>query len=133
MTFDRLESSNLCLLSSQDLSNEQRHSQALSAEVQRLKENLQKAEAELVITSEALSQSQERTDSLSKLLDQSHLRLENINGGVEEAVSSAAPVCQSRSRESRVDQTPEADEGDEGETEQQLRERLTALEREVRE
>lgn len=96
-----------------------------------------------MITSASLSESQERIDSLSKLLDQSHLRLENIN--VVEAVansdsSSAVHVCQSRSQESQVDQSPEAgeghesspaNEGDAGEPERQLRERLIALEREV--
>lgn len=107
-------------------------------------ENLQKAEAELVIMSTSLSQSQERIDSLSQLLNQSHLRLENINV-VEAAAnsdsSSPALVCQSRSQESsHVDQTPEAgegrqfsptNEGDAGETERQLWERLGALEGEV--
>lgn len=97
-----------------------------------------------MIMSASLSQSQENIDSLSKLLNQSHLRLENINA--VEAVansdsSSTVHVCQSRSQESsHVDQTPEAgegsefsptNEGDAGDTERQLRERLTALEREV--
>lgn len=135
------------MLSLQDLSNERTHSQELSAEVQRLREKLQKVEAELAITSKALSQSEERTDSLSKLLNQSHFCLENNNGGAVVALansdfSSTAHVCQSGSQESRVDQTPEAgegrdfsiiNEGDEGETEEQLRKRLAALEREVRE
>lgn len=70
--------------------------------------------------------------------------MENINA--VEAVansdsSSTVHVCQSRSQESsHVDRTPEVgegrefsptNEGDAGETERQLRERLTALEREV--
>lgn len=144
--FPQLQPSNLRLrlsLSPQDLSNERTRSQELSAEVQRLRENLQKAEAELVIASASLSESQERIDSLSKLLDQSHLCSENID--IVEAVansdsSSTVRVCQSRSQTPQVDQSPEAGEshessptkgGDAGETERQLRERLNALEREV--
>lgn len=85
-------------------------------------------------TSASLSQSQERADTLSRLLDQS--RLDN-SGNDAEAVtnsgsSNTAHVCQSLSRESScVDQTPATKEGDAGQTERQLREGLVALEKEV--
>lgn len=119
----------------QDLHSERTRSQELSAEVQRLRETLQKAEAELVSTSASLSQSQERIDSLSRLLDQS--RLDSSSSSEAEAVtnsgsSNTAQVCQSLSQESScVDQTPATTEGDAGETERRLRERLVALEKEV--
>lgn len=97
-----------------------------------------------MITSTSLSQSQERVESLSKLLNQSQMENTNVVEAVANSDSSSTVhVCQSRSQESsHVDRTPEAgegrefsptNEGDAGETEQQLMERLTALEREVRE
>lgn len=132
-----MQSSNLLLhlsLCPQDLYSERTRSQELSAEVQRLRETLQKAEAELVSTAASFSQSQERVDTLSRLLDQSRLNNSSSNA---EAVTNSGPsnmvhVCQSRSQESScVDQTPVTKEGDAGETERQLRERLVAVEKEV--
>lgn len=85
-------------------------------------------------TSASLSQSQERVDSLSRLLDQS--RLDNSRSDAEAVTNSGSSntvhVCQSLSQESScVDQTPVTKEGEAGETERQLRERLVALEKEV--
>ncbi|XP_056899123.1 coiled-coil domain containing 88A isoform X1 [Takifugu flavidus] len=118
---------------SQDLYSERTRSQELSAEVQRLRETLQKAEAELVSTSASLSRSQERVDSLSRLLDQS--RLDNSSSNAEAVTNSGSSntvhVCQSLSQESScVEQTPATKEGGAGETERRLRERLAALEKE---
>lgn len=118
----------------QDLSSERTRSQELSAEVQRLRESLQKAEAELVSTSASLSQSQERVGSLSGLLDQS--RLDNSSSNTEAVTNSGSSntvhVCRSLSQESScVDQTPATKEGEAAETERRLRERLVALEKEV--
>lgn len=122
-------------LSPQDLSSECTRSQELSAEVQRLRESLQAAEAELVATSASLSQSRDRADSLSRLLHQRRTE----NGG--DRAGADVSVRQPLSRESScVGQTPEAgggrdspvtEEGDAGEAERQLRERLMALEKEV--
>lgn len=85
-------------------------------------------------TSASLSQSQERVESLSRLLDQS--RLDNSSSDAEAVTNSGSSntvhVCQSLSQESScVDQTPATKEGDAGEAERQLRERLVALEKEV--
>lgn len=133
----RLQSSILflhLLICPQDLYSERTRSQELSAEVQRLRDTLQKAEAELVSTSASLSRSQERINSLSRLLDEN--RLDNNSSDTEAVTNSGSSntvqVCQSLGQESScVDQTPATKEGDAGETERRLRERLVALEKEV--
>ncbi|XP_027138958.1 coiled-coil domain containing 88A [Larimichthys crocea] len=135
---------------SQDLSNEQARSQELSTEVQRLSQKLQKAEAELKTTTVTLNQSQERIESLSQSLKKSEslLQLEkrrastdvDATSNLNSDPSSKTHICQTHTQEaSHLDQPPEAGKGHDlsvthdcatGETERQLSERLTELEKE---
>lgn len=141
----------LLSLSCQDLSNEQARSQELSTEVQRLSQKLQKAEAELKTTTVTLNQSQERIESLSQSLKKSEslLQLEkrrastdvDATSNLNSDPSSKTHICQTHTQEaSHLDQPPEAGKGHDlsvthdcatGETERQLSERLTELEKEV--
>ena len=138
-------------LSYQDLSTEQAQSRELSAELQRLRQKLQKAEAELKTTSDSLNQSQERIESLSQSLKKSEslLQLEKRRGSADmDAASNSnsdssnkSHVCQTHTQEtSHLDQSPAAGKGHDlsvthdyasGEAERQLSERLIELEKEV--
>ncbi|XP_033499925.2 coiled-coil domain containing 88A [Epinephelus lanceolatus] len=131
---------------SQDLSNEQAHSQKLSTEVQRLNQKLQKAEAELKTTTDSLSQSQERIESLSQSLKKSDSLLQKRSAELDAMSnsnsdsSSKMHICQMQTQEtSHLDQSPAAGKGHDlsvthdyatGETERQLSDRLIELERE---
>lgn len=98
----------------QDLSGERERSRELSADLQRLREQLQKAEADLEAASASLGRSEERADSLSRLLRRS------------DSGSSEAPRSEGEGHAPSVSSAGEA-----GEAERRLRERLTALEKEV--
>uniref|UniRef100_A0A3B4UXW5 Coiled-coil domain containing 88B n=1 Tax=Seriola dumerili TaxID=41447 RepID=A0A3B4UXW5_SERDU len=132
----------------QDLSNEQACSQKLSAEVERLSQKLQKAEAEKKVATDSLNQSQERIESLSKCLKKSEslLQLEKQRRSVDEEATSDSDssnkmhICQTHTQEtSPLNQSPEASKGRDlsishdystGGTERLLSERLRELEKE---
>ncbi|KAM8907853.1 coiled-coil domain containing 88A isoform 2-T3 [Spinachia spinachia] len=129
---------------SQDLSNEREKSLKLSAEVECLCQKLQKADAELKTTTGSLSQSQERTESLRQSPKKSE-PLHRRRAIVEVDTSNSdfqdgARVSQTQTQKtSRPDPAPAAGEGRDlslthdpaaGETERQLSERVTQLERE---
>ncbi|KAG7518913.1 hypothetical protein JOB18_047235 [Solea senegalensis] len=135
---------------SQDLSSERAHSQELSAEVKRLSKKLQKAEAERKVATESLSQSQERTESLSRCLKESEslLLLEKRRRSTDvdtvsdfnSDMSNKTHIHQTHNQDmSPLDECPEASKGHDlpmshdyatKETEKQLSERLTELEKE---
>ncbi|XP_074530969.1 coiled-coil domain containing 88A isoform X2 [Halichoeres trimaculatus] len=131
---------------SQDLSKEQAHSQELSAEVERLGQKLLKAETKLKETTDSLSQSQERIQSLSQSLKKSEslLQLEKRRPSIgidsNPDSSNTEQISQTHTEEtSHLDQSSEAGKGHDlsaahedasGETERQLSERLTELEKE---
>ncbi|XP_018515745.1 coiled-coil domain containing 88A [Lates calcarifer] len=135
---------------SQDLSNEQARTKELSAEVERLSQKLLKAEAELKAATDSLNQSQERIESLSQSLKKSEslLQLEQRRRSVDADTTSNSNsdssnkthICQTHTGEtSPRDQSPEACKGHDlsmtrdhvtGETERQLSERLTELQKE---
>lgn len=139
-------------LSYQDLSTEQARYQEQLAEVQRLSQKLQKADAELKRTTDSLNQSQEKIESLSKRLktSESLLQLEKSRESAEvDATSNSnsdssnkAHICQTHTQEmSHLDPSPEAGKGRDfsmtheyatGETERQLSERVIELQKEVR-
>lgn len=135
-------------LSYQDLSNEQARYQEVLTEVQRLTQQLQNAEADLKMRNDALNQSREEIESLSKRLktSESLLQLEKSRAEVDATFSSnsdsdTADVCQTLTGETSPDQSPAADGGRDctvtrvgpsGGTERQLSERLKELEKEVR-
>lgn len=138
-------------LSYQDLSKEQVRAQELSTEVQRLSQKLQKAEAEQRTVTDSLSQSQERIESLAQCLEksESRLELEKRRGGVElDRTSNLKSESQKKTGVSEphtevtspLDPLPGAVKGRDlsrthdqttRETERQLSERLTELEKEV--
>uniref|UniRef100_A0A8D3C0E6 Coiled-coil domain containing 88B n=1 Tax=Scophthalmus maximus TaxID=52904 RepID=A0A8D3C0E6_SCOMX len=135
---------------SQDLSNEHARSQGLSTEVERLSQKLQKAKAEQKVATDSLNQSQERIECLSRCLKESEslLQLEKRRPSMDQDTmsnsnsesSNKAHLCQTHTQEtSRLDQSSEASEGLDlsttqdyaaGETERQMSERLTELEKE---
>ncbi|KAF0039801.1 hypothetical protein F2P81_008036 [Scophthalmus maximus] len=136
---------------SQDLSNEHARSQGLSTEVERLSQKLQKAKAEQKVATDSLNQSQERIECLSRCLKESEslLQLEKRRPSMDQDTmsnsnsesSNKAHLCQTHTQEtSRLDQSSEASEGLDlsttqdyaaGETERQMSERLTELEKEM--
>uniref|UniRef100_A0A8D3B6C6 Coiled-coil domain containing 88B n=1 Tax=Scophthalmus maximus TaxID=52904 RepID=A0A8D3B6C6_SCOMX len=138
--------------SERDLSNEHARSQGLSTEVERLSQKLQKAKAEQKVATDSLNQSQERIECLSRCLKESEslLQLEKRRPSMDQDTmsnsnsesSNKAHLCQTHTQEtSRLDQSSEASEGLDlsttqdyaaGETERQMSERLTELEKEVR-
>ncbi|XP_019945556.2 coiled-coil domain containing 88A isoform X1 [Paralichthys olivaceus] len=135
---------------SQDLSNEHAHFQELSTEVDRLSQKLQKTEAEQKAATESLSQSQTRIESLSRCLKESESLLQvekqrrsmdvdtTFNSNADS--SNKTHLCQTLAQEtSALDQSHGASKGHDlsvthdsatGETERQLSERLTELEKE---
>ncbi|CAJ1058721.1 LOW QUALITY PROTEIN: girdin [Xyrichtys novacula] len=135
---------------SKELSEELAHAQKLSAEVEDLNKNLQKAEDELKTTNSLLDQSQDRIESLSQSLRKSEslLQLEKSRQSAEIDVmsysnsdsSNATHTSPTHTKEtSHLDQSSEAGKGHNlsvphedalGETERQLSERLTELEKE---
>ncbi|XP_034546572.1 LOW QUALITY PROTEIN: girdin [Notolabrus celidotus] len=135
---------------SQELSKEQAHSQELCAQVERLIDKLQEGEAVLEKTTDSLNQSQEIIQSLSQSLKKSEslLQLEKRRQSAEVDAAShsnsnssnATHISQPDTEEtSHQDQSSEAGKGHDlsvphedalGETERQLSERLTELEKE---
>ncbi|XP_008292576.1 coiled-coil domain containing 88A [Stegastes partitus] len=127
---------------SQDLTNEQTRSQKLASEVEHLNQKLQRAEAELKAATDSLNVSQERIESLSQCLKKSEsmLQLEKRRGSAEVSAASHSNSELSCTQEtSPLDQSPEAGKGRDlspthdqtaGETERQLRDRVTELEKE---
>uniref|UniRef100_A0A3B4Z1M1 Coiled-coil domain containing 88B n=1 Tax=Stegastes partitus TaxID=144197 RepID=A0A3B4Z1M1_9TELE len=126
----------------QDLTNEQTRSQKLASEVEHLNQKLQRAEAELKAATDSLNVSQERIESLSQCLKKSEsmLQLEKRRGSAEVSAASHSNSELSCTQEtSPLDQSPEAGKGRDlspthdqtaGETERQLRDRVTELEKE---
>ncbi|XP_047441386.1 coiled-coil domain containing 88A [Mugil cephalus] len=124
----------------QDLSNEQSHSQKLATEVEHLSQELQRAEADLKAAAHSLSQSQERVESLSQSLKKSEslLQAEKSRGSAEvNAVSGSQSPHEQEASPSA--QTPKSvKDGDlsvardlpTGEVERRLSERVTELEKE---
>ncbi|KAJ4945738.1 hypothetical protein JOQ06_023416, partial [Pogonophryne albipinna] len=103
----------------QDLSNEQASSQKLSAEVERLSQKLQKAEAKLKKTNDSFTNSQEKIELLSQCLKKSEslLQLEKRRGSAERAVAVSG-------REALLSRLSESQE-----TGEHLRQQLEALRR----
>lgn len=117
-------------------------------EVQRLTQQLQNTEADLKMRNDALNQSREEIESLSRRLKTSESLLQLEKSRAEEDAtfnsisdsSNTAHICQTHTGD--LDQSPEADggrncsmtqDGTAGGTERQLSERLKQLEKEVRE
>lgn len=136
----------LCLLSLsyQDLAKEHAGSHELSAEVQHLNRELQKAKSDLKATTDSLSQSQERIESLSQCLSkaESSLQLEKTRGSVDAASNShSSDTSQTHTPDtSHLDQSVKAGKARNlsvtpdaaaAETERQLSGRLMELEKEV--
>ncbi|XP_035017740.1 coiled-coil domain containing 88A [Hippoglossus stenolepis] len=135
---------------SQDLSNEHARFQELSTEVERLSQKLQKTEAEQKAVTDSLSQSEARIESLSRCLKESEslLQVEKQRRSMEADITSSSNVDSSNKTHlsqtptqetSLLDQSPGASKGHDlsvtrdsatGETERQLSERLTELEKE---
>ncbi|XP_062249558.1 coiled-coil domain containing 88A [Platichthys flesus] len=135
---------------SQDLSNEHARFQELSTEVERLSQKLQKTEAEQKTVTDSLSQSEARIESLSRCLKESEslLQLEKQRRSMEADITSSSDADSSNKTHlsptptqdtSPLDQSPGASKGHDlsvthdsatGETERQLSERLTELEKE---
>ena len=138
-------------LSYQDLSNEHARYQELSTEVERLSQKLQKTEAEQKAVTESLSQSEARIESLSRCLKESEslLQVEKQRRSMEADITSSSNadssnkthLSQTPTQEtSLLDQSPGASKGHDlsvtrdsasGETERQMSEQLTELEKEV--
>lgn len=135
-----------CFLSYQELSDEQARYQEMFAEVQRVRQKLQEAEAELRTARDSLSQSQEKIESLSTHLQQSESLLQERKSKGDAEVDGASASISVSSDEvhtchtSHRDQSSESGEGRDssvtresaaGETQRQLSERVTELEKEV--
>lgn len=138
----------LCLFH-QDLSNKKTCAQQLSAEVERLNQELEKIQAEKKTATDSLNQSQERIESLSQSLKMSEslLQTEKRRPSLGEDAKSNSDstnkmhICQTQTQEtSPLDQSPEASKGcnlsishnySTGGTDRQLSERLSELEKEV--
>lgn len=119
-------------------------------EVQRLTQQLQNTEADLKMRNDALNQSREEIESLSKRLktSESLLQLDKSRAEVDATFnsnsdpSSTAHICQTHTGDtSHPVQSPEPDggrncsmtqDGTTGRTERQLSERLKEVEKEVR-
>lgn len=136
----------LCLhfLSYQELSDEQARYREVFAEVQRVSQKLQEAEAELRTARDSLSQSREKIESLSRHLQQSESLLQECKskGDAEvDAVSISVSSDEAHARHtSHRDQSSESGEGRDSsvtresaaaEAQRQLSERVTELEKEV--
>lgn len=116
------------------------------AEVQRVSQKLQEAEAELRTARDSLSQSREKIESLSRRLQQSQSLLQECKSKEDAEVDSASASISVSPDEvharhaSHRDQSSESGEGRDssvtcesaaGEAQRQLSERVTELEKEV--
>ncbi|XP_067374002.1 coiled-coil domain containing 88A isoform X2 [Channa argus] len=135
---------------SQDLSNEQTRSQALSTDVYHLSQKLQQAETEVKTTTDSLNQSRDKLESLSQCLktSESLLQLERRKGSTEMDTTSHSSsdsqnktiICETNTQVTlSLDRSSEAGndcnlttihDHTSGKTERQLSERLIELEKE---